>query len=507
MLLLPGQHAKRGMACTDALNLCGNLSCAPLNTRGAPTYCYQQPLATCEQHFVKVAFVLYACRVAADSVLGPRCKLGPRCMGSHSRPGRRRWMGSGLVDTRGEAGQSAALALRKREEAATAPNGSTPLIPDDCADLANLPAVFIVALGRTGSSQLLRLLNAIPGYRISGETDNAWLYLARNARASAPLFLEVGVDKKPLRPLDEAPICETWPPFDQRASARAQLLTRQCERKPLAQRGNSMFCRRARAAASDAQRCHEAATAKQCMQNARVARDCPLACATCRRAGEKVAYRTQAELCSARRLLVTAHNPAPRARVFGFKEIYSPWIRKPEAVGEVIDGIGFLRSLFPRAKVIFHWRDNLTRVASSDFWQLERSRNESASHFARVVDIYRSYINLHPDHAFGTTLEGVTGRKRFLLTCTRSATSGGSQDARCLHARRSESQIDRLFNFLNETLQPKLRIKARENPMLLDWSEEKHTRRIAVRLPNGSTAYQLQSFAWESSAQNLGGGG
>jgi hypothetical protein len=76
-----------------------------------------------------------------------------------------------------------------------------------------------------------------------------------------------------------------------------------------------------------------------------------------------------------------------------------------------------------------------------------------------------------------------------------------------LHARRSESQIDRLFNFLNETLQPKLRIKARENPMLLDWSEEKHTRRIAVRLPNGSTAYQLQSFAWESSAQNLGEGG
>ena len=237
------------------------------------------------------------------------------------------------------------------------------------------------------------------------------------------------------------------------------------------------------------------------MQNARIARDCPLACATCRLAGEKAAYQTQAELCSARRLLVTAHNPSPRARVFGFKEIYSPWIRKPEAVGEVIDGIGFLRALFPRAKVIFHWRNNLSRVASSDFWQLERSRNESASHFARVVDMYRSYINIHPDHAFGTTLEGVTGRKRFLLTCMRSAI-GASQDARCLHARRAESQIDRLFNFLNETLQPKLRITARENPKLLDWSEEKHTRRIAARLPNGSIVYQLQAFAWQSSSQN-----
>ena len=497
--------AALAMACgADPLNLtslCGNRSCAPLNARGAPTYCHQLPLGTCERHFVKVASVLRACRVVADIVSGPRCKLGPRCMESYSRPGRRRRVGSSSVATRGKAGKSAALALRKREEVAPAPHGSTQLIPDDCADLANLPAVFIVALGRTGSSQLLRLLNAIPGYRISGETDNAWLYLARNARASAPLYLGVGVEKKPLRPLDEVPVCETWPPFDERASARAQSLTRQCERKPLAQRGSSVICRRARAAALDAQRCHEAATARQCMQNARIARDCPLACATCRLAGVEVGYRTQAELCSARRLLVTAHNPAPRARVFGFKEIYSPWIRKPEAVGEVIDGIGFLRTLFPRAKVIFHWRDNLTRVASSDFWQLERSRNESASHFARVVDIYRSYINIHPDHAFGTTLEGVTGRKRFLLTCMRSAI-GASQDARCLHARRAESQIDRLFNFLNETLQPKLRITARENPELLDWSEEKHTRRIAARLPNGSIVYQLQAFAWQSSSQN-----
>ena len=161
-------------------------------------------------------------------------------------------------------------------------------------------------------------------------------------------------------------------------------------------------------------------------------------------------------------------------------------------------------ALIPPTPATRSRRRHLTRVASSDFWQLDRSRNESASHFARVVDVYLAYIKHHPDHAFGTTLEGVTGRKRFLFTCTRSATSGGSQDAHCLHSRRTESQIDRLFTFLNETLEPKLRNKARENPMLLDWSEEKHTRRIAVRLPNGSIAYQLQSFAWETSAQNLG---
>ena len=35
----------------------------------------------------------------------------------------------------------------------------------------------VLALGRTGSTHLVRLLNAIPGYRISGETDNAWIHM------------------------------------------------------------------------------------------------------------------------------------------------------------------------------------------------------------------------------------------------------------------------------------------------------------------------------------------
>ena len=48
---------------------------------------------------------------------------------------------------------------------------------EDCAALAEMPCVFILALGRTGSTHLLRLLNSIEGYRISGETDNAWIHM------------------------------------------------------------------------------------------------------------------------------------------------------------------------------------------------------------------------------------------------------------------------------------------------------------------------------------------
>ena len=48
---------------------------------------------------------------------------------------------------------------------------------DSCASLAEMRCVFVLALGRTGSTHLLRLLNSIDGYRISGETDNAWIYL------------------------------------------------------------------------------------------------------------------------------------------------------------------------------------------------------------------------------------------------------------------------------------------------------------------------------------------
>jgi len=54
-----------------------------------------------------------------------------------------------------------------------------------CEAISQLPCVFIIAIGRTGSTHLQRLLNAIPGYRISGETDNAWIYMGWYARAEA----------------------------------------------------------------------------------------------------------------------------------------------------------------------------------------------------------------------------------------------------------------------------------------------------------------------------------
>lgn len=55
--------------------------------------------------------------------------------------------------------------------------------PAKCLALSQLQCVFLIALGRTGSSHVLRLLNGIEGYRLSGETDNAWIYMGRYARA------------------------------------------------------------------------------------------------------------------------------------------------------------------------------------------------------------------------------------------------------------------------------------------------------------------------------------
>ena len=131
-----------------------------------------------------------------------------------------------------------------------------------CAALVELPALLIVALGRSGSSSLVRLLNAIPGYRISGETDNAWIYLYRHARAQAQRYLGVGVEKKPLRLLEETPVCEGWAPFGERASARAQRLRSGCAEAQKERRwSRRRLCNRAVEAARDAQRCHEAATA------------------------------------------------------------------------------------------------------------------------------------------------------------------------------------------------------------------------------------------------------
>ena len=56
-------------------------------------------------------------------------------------------------------------------------------------------------------------------------------------------------------------------------------------------------------------------------------------------------------------------------------------------------------------------------------------------------------------------------------------------NASCRHAHCEASQLDSLFAFLGENVTGTLRATARENLMLADWAEEKHTRRM---LPSAS---------------------
>ena len=171
--------------------------------------------------------------------------------------------------------------------------------------------------------------------------------------------------------------------------------------------------------------------------------------------------------------MVAVHNPEPRARVFGFKEIYSPWVRKPQELGEIFDGgIGFLRGLFPRAKFLFHYRENLTRISGSDFWRTDPDRISNVGHFEHVVRTYETYVDNHPDHAFATTLEGITVRKK------------------------QRSQLRNLFKFIDEPLTPAVKAVARENLSMHDWSEEVHTRRLPTTLANGTVVYTTKTYAW-----------
>ena len=147
-----------------------------------------------------------------------------------------------------------------------------------CAEITALPCVFIVAIGRTGSTHLLRVLNAIPGYRVSGETDNAWIYLGRWHEALRS------------RPLPSVAVATPsgWDPHTAASANAGRRL--QTMHTPALRKGSSS--------------------------------------------------RT---LCALRELMVVLHNPMPRARVFGFKEIYSPFVREPALMAEVFSqGIGFV---------------------------------------------------------------------------------------------------------------------------------------------------------------------
>ena len=359
-----------------------------------------------------------------------------------------------------------------------------------CEELAALPCVFILALGRSGSSHLVQILHSIPGYRISGETDNAWVYLARFAR------LAEAMDQKRARvhqatstaalgrtgSMAELPLCETWRPYYQRAGARATNLTAICKAMQHEATGSHVStCKLARETVREAERCNSIKP-RECinprgMLRKKLAHSCPVACGACR-LSSRTPFERSVDLCEARRLLLAVHNPEPRARVFGFKEIYSPWVRRPWQLGEIFDGgIGFIRGLFPRAKFILHWRENVTRIAGSDFWQTEGERAQSIANFKKVVRRYEEYVDNHPDHAFATTLEGVTVRKR------------------------QQSQLRNLFKFLGEPLTARVKAVAREHLSLHDWSEETHMRRVPVHHANGSTTFQSVSYAWSTSSQ------
>ena len=162
------------------------------------------------------------------------------------------------------------------------------------------------------------------------------------------------------------------------------------------------------------------------------------------------------------------HNPLPRARVFGFKEIYTPFVRDPTATDQVLThGVGFVRTLFPKARFVFHTRRNLTRAADSDFWQRDwhgapPDRAERLQRITHATSLYRAYARAHPDHAIVTTLEGLTDRAD------------------------STGELAALFKFLGESLSTKLKKLARSHQPLHDWAEERHTRRITVRAANGT---------------------
>ena len=355
-----------------------------------------------------------------------------------------------------------------------------------CNALRQLRSVFIVALGRSGSSQLLRVLNSIPGYRISGETDNAWMHLARFARG-------VGSGEAAAWRKQTLPICETWPAYGERVSVRAARAKAGCrhrvgrrhrEAAAIARSiARSPACRDAQRWSLAAENCQRPETRALCASSSKVRLECPLACNTCRLARNMPLNLDNAGACQLRRLLLALHNPAPHARVFGFKEIYSPFVR--HSSDELFsNGVSFLRYLFPQAKFIFHWRANSSRIAISDFWRREPS-GTSVYRFERAIAQYQKYVRTNPDHAFATTLEGITSKDLVDFKNARAKQQG-----------LVGNQLQELFQFLEEPLTPEIAAIAHEHLNLLDWSEEVHTRRVPVTLPNGTVVYQHRSYAF-----------
>ena len=219
-----------------------------------------------------------------------------------------------------------------------------------------------------------------------------------------------------------------------------------------------------------------------------------------------------------------------------------------------------------------------------------RDRNESASRFGRVIETYRSYMKMHPDHTFGTTLEDITGyrdlakqhrdlakqrawcdrhRRWYIVSlnggmklppnettyrclqpslenlehtfghngenvtwqmlfylkccapelrppwaaalpwCRRTRDARNAAGLRpgliCRNPGESVSKLDQLLQFLQEDISNESVRMAAEVELvpLHDWSEELHTRRVPVRLPNGTVVFEAKRYAWATSYQSL----
>ena len=105
--------------------------------------------------------------------------------------------------------------------------------------------------------------------------------------------------------------------------------------------------------------------------------------------------------------------------------------------------------------------------------------------FERAIAQYQKYVRANPDHAFTTTLEGITSKDLV-----------GFKNSRTKQQGLVGNQLQELFHFLEEPLTPEIAAIAHEHLNLLDWSEEVHTRRVPVTLPNGTVVYHYRSYAF-----------
>lgn len=259
----------------------------------------------------------------------------------------------------------------------------------------------------------MRILNEIPGYRLTGETDNAWIHLGWWHRAQ----------------------------YTSRSSALPGSGPAAKHEKKKRKRRTSAAQRELSNEVSDSQMSNVVHSVSN------------------------VSAKAERSLCAMRELMLLVHNPPPRADTFGFKEIYSPFVREPAVFGEVFaQGVEHIRELFPRAKFIFHTRRNLSRTAESDFWGRRgglANRTADLQHLIFVAGEYARYVDRHPTHAFATTLEGLTDRQ-------------------------NTHELEALFRFLDVPLAARLRRVARSHVPLYDWVEERHTRRIERRAADGT---------------------